>query len=194
MAQFKAFNDKVEVNGQTVLSVVGGMGAFHNAALRILKENGIDNPARDQWYHQQAWLNAFKQIYESIGESTLYSIGRSIPESAEFPPEINDIYKALEAIDVAYHMNHRLGGAVMFDPGTGKMVEGVGHYRYEKISDRSVKITCNNPYPSEFDRGIIAALAEKFKPKDAVSVKVHLDEKQPTRKNGGDSCTYIVTW
>ena len=194
MAQFKAFNDKVEVNGQTVLSVVNGMGAFHNASLRILKENGIDNPVKDQWYPQQAWLNAFRKIHDSIGDSTLYTIGKSIPENAEFPPEIDDIYKALAAIDVAYHMNHRIGGSVMFDPATGTMLEGIGHYQYEKVSDRKVRIICNNPYPSEFDRGIITAMAEKFRPTDARSLKVQLDENEPTRKKGADSCTFMVTW
>ena len=43
MVQFKAFDSKVEVNGQTVLSVVSGMGNFKDIALNVLKENGIDN-------------------------------------------------------------------------------------------------------------------------------------------------------
>jgi hypothetical protein len=54
-------------------------------------------------------------------------------------------------------------------------------------------MVCHNPYPSDFDQGIIYAVARKFAPKgDFPSVK--LDETAPTRKKGGDSCTFLVTW
>lgn len=179
MALYKAYNAKVEVNGETVLSVVSGMGIFKDNALQILKENGIDNPKPGQWYLQQSWLNAFKTIAERIGKTTLYQIGKSIPESAKFPSEINDIHKALSAIDIAYHMNHRNGE--------------IGYYKYEKINERTVKIICQNPYPTDFDKGIIDAMAKKFKPKDSF-VKVTLDEKQLVRNKGAESDTFIVSW
>ena len=194
MAQFRAFNKNVEVNGQTVLSVVEGMGAFRSQAFRILKDHGIDTPVPDKWYSQQAWLDAFKEINDKIGDNTLQSIGKSIPENAQFPPEIDNIHKALAAIDIAYHMNHRLDGKVMFDPTTGKLTEGIGHYQYEKIDDRNGKMVCHNPYPSEFDRGIIMSMARKFKPADARDVKVELDPDKPTRRKSGDSCTFIIAW
>lgn len=194
MAQYTAFNKNVEVNGQTVLSVVDGMGTFRSQSLRILKENGIDNPQPEKWYSQQAWLDAFKEIHDHVGEKTLYSIGKSIPENAKFPPEIDDIHKALAAIDIAYHMNHRINGTVMFNPATGSLTEGIGHYTYKKIDDHHVKMICNNPYPSEFDRGIIMAMAEKFKPSSAKRIRVELDPDQPTRIKGDDSCTFDVSW
>ena len=78
MTQFKAFNKDVEVNGETVLSVVAGMGTFKSTALKILKENGIDEPKPGEWYSQQNWLNAFKEISEKIGEHTLHQIGMAI--------------------------------------------------------------------------------------------------------------------
>ena len=194
MAQFKAFDNNVEVNGQTVLSIVDGMGSYRDTALAILKENGIDSPRKDQWYSQQSWLNAFKKISDSIGKATLFSIGKRIPENAEFPPSINDLQKALAAIDVAYHMNHRINGTIMFDPGTGKMLEGIGHYKLERIDDKTYKMVCKNPYPSEFDRGIIDAMANRFKPEGSAKVKVKIDETQPMREKGADACTYIISW
>jgi hypothetical protein len=179
MAPFKALSPKVEVNGETVLSVVEGMGIFKQRALMILEENGINNPAPGQWYMQQSWLDAFKKISDTIGANTLFQIGRKIPESAKFPPEIDNIHKALAAIDIAYHMNHK-GGEI-------------GHYKYEKIDDHSASITCDNPYPCAFDKGIIQAMADKFKPKGS-SVIVDHDPSKPCKSKGGDSCTYIVKW
>ena len=179
MAQFKAFSSGVEVNGETVLSIVDGMGAFRNKALAILKKNGIEDPKPGQWYLQQAWLDSFKEIADSLGAATLYQIGMKIPENANFPPQVNDPHSGIAAIDMAYHMNHR-GGEI-------------GKYGYEKTGDKSVTSVCPNPYPCDFDKGIIFAMANKFKPPGSV-VKVEHDDSQPCRKKGGESCTYKITW
>ncbi|MBU1151772.1 hypothetical protein KJ632_03005, partial [Patescibacteria group bacterium] len=102
MTQFKAINPNVEVNGQTVLAIANGMGTMKNMGLQILSNNNIDDPKPGKWYPQQDWLNAFKQISEKIGSNTLHQIGKSIPENADFPPDIDNIEKALASIDVAY--------------------------------------------------------------------------------------------
>ncbi len=179
MAQFKAFSPKVEVNGQTVLSVVDGMGAYKATALDILKQNGIDNPQPNHFYSQQAWLDSFKKIAEHFGPSTLLIIGKKIPENATFPPQIDSIEKALAAIDIAYHMNHR-GGEI-------------GHYQFTVTGNQTGKMVCNNPYPCDFDRGIITAMAVRFAPKDT-NPKVTHDDSQPCRKKGANTCTYLITW
>jgi len=193
MASFVAFDAKTMVNGETVNSVLDGMGAFKSMALKILSENGIDNPTAGKWYSQQGWLNAFKAISEKIGQRTLINIGAAIPKNAKFPPQINDIEKALSAIDVAYHMNHQINGKVLFDPTMGKMSEGIGHYTAKKISDREIHVICENPYPCQFDMGIVKEMAEKFKPAGAVLSTIH-DDSKPCRHKGANSCTYIVKW
>jgi len=179
MKTFVASSLNVEVNGETIYSVIDGMGVFKSTAIKILGDNGITDPKPGQWYKQQSWLDAFKSISEKVGNSTLNAIGQKIPENAQFPPEINDVHKALSAIDVAYHMNHRNGE--------------IGNYNYEKAGDRSAKIVCTNPYPDEFDKGIIAQMAKKFAPAGA-NVSVKLDEGSPIRGNGADSTTFVVTW
>ena len=193
MAQFQAIMPGVEVNGQTVLSLANGLGAMKAMGLRLLAENGIKDPVADGWYNQQLWLNAFKQISEKIGALTLYTIGMSIPENAKFPPQINSIHAALAAIDVAFHMNHRLSGMPMFNPANSQLAEGIGHYRYKKISDTKAEISCDNSYPCEFDKGIIEAMAKKFKPANSF-VRVEHDESKGCRKKGGNCCLYTVSW
>ncbi len=190
---FQAINPKVEVNGETVLSVIEGMGFAKTAAITALSDNGIVDPKPGQWYLQQSWLNAFKDISEKIGGATLKSIGKSIPENAQFPPEIDSIEKALFAIDVAYHMNHRLNGKPLFDPATGKMIEGIGHYKAEKKSATVITITCDNPYPDEFDFGIIDTMARKF-PKNATFIKVQQLADCDSRTKGAKSSTFEVSW
>jgi hypothetical protein len=179
MKTFVASSHKVEVNGETIYSIIDGMGVFKTTAIKILGENGIADPKPGEWYSQQSWLNAFKNIAEKVGESTLYNIGQKIPENAKFPPEIKDTHKALSIIDVAYHMNHRNGE--------------IGEYKYEKTGERSTKITATNPYPDEFDKGLIFAMGKKFAPAGS-SVSVKIDDSRPTRSKGSDSTTYLVVW
>jgi hypothetical protein len=189
--QFQAINPKVEVNGQTVLSVVEGMASFKDVAYDILAKHGIKDPKPGEWYNQQNWLDAFKEIAEEIGDFTLNSIGKKIPENADWPPTVNSVETALSSIDIAYHMNHRLDGKVLFNPENGQMKEGIGHYGYEKLEGNNVKMVCDNPYPCDFDKGIIEAAANKFKSGSEI---VTIKQEGDCRKAGKETCTYLISW
>lgn len=181
MAQFIAFDDHVEVNGRTILSVINAMEFGREMRLEILKEHGID-PDPEKWYHQQMWLNVFKSIYHHVGEKTLFMIGRAIPNNAAFPNDIKDLRSALESIDTAYHMNHR-GGEI-------------GYYRLMAFDakQRRAVMECRNPYPSEFDRGIITTMLRIYKPKSYILGACILDQSKETRREGGESCSYLINW
>jgi hypothetical protein len=182
MAQFIAYDPVVKVNGQTILSVVNAMEFGKETRKEILEKHGLVNIEPEGWYDQQKWLDAFREIHDSLGTNTLYIIGKAIPENAKFPPEINSLEKALNAIDVAYHMNHTKGD--------------IGSYKVIEFDDKKRKavMTCSNPYPSDFDRGIINAMLVRFKPKDSLKYSVALDTSKETRINGADSCTYTIGW
>lgn len=179
MNDFKAYSARVEVNGQTILSIVNGMGAMKTLALKYLASAGLTDIEPEGWYSQQAWLDVFSMISQKVGKNTLKAIGKSIPESAKFPPEIQDIHSALASIDVAYKMNHRNGN--------------IGFYNYSKVSDNEAMLHCQNPYPSEFDEGIIEAMAEKFAQPGQLP-RAFLDDGKETRRNGAKSCTFIIKW
>ncbi len=191
MAQFQVFEKGIYVNGQTILAVVNGMPKFKDLAFMILSENGLQNIHVNQWYSMQSWLNAFKTIAEEIGEKTLFEIGKVIPYSADFPSDITTIEKGLKSIDIAYHINHSKNGKdPMYNPQTREMQEGIGHYIFESTGNNSAKIIGSNPYPCEFDRGIISAMAQKYKP--LAIVNIDLDSEN--RKSGGKTTTYIIKW
>jgi hypothetical protein len=185
MAQFKAFSPNVEVNGQTVLSVVNGMGAMASSkkmALSILESNGIIDPNPDGWYSQKHWLDAFNEISDQVGPRTLFLIGKCIPKNASFPPGIDTLHKALISIDKAYHMNHR-GGEI-------------GNYNLTQFDSeaRHVTMICTNLYPCDYDCGIIDQMCQEFKPAGVGLVKVIHDDSKSCRKSGEESCTYNITW
>jgi len=197
--QFRAFEPGIEVNGQTVNAIVDGFRFLKELPSRILLEEGIGKPGPrgivniepDAWYSQEGWLRAFERIAREMGRPNLFAIGLKIPENAKFPPTITDIDKAVASIDVAYHMNHRKHGTVMFDPSRGIMLEGIGHYGYEPRAGKPLIVSrCQNPYPCDFDRGILTAMARRFEKAARVT---HVDE-EPCRERGDESCTYHVTW
>lgn len=195
--EFVAFEKGIEVNGQTVNAVVDGFRAFSGMASDYLAGVGIGEKGPDGlvhlqpdgWYSQEAWLEAFRRISETVGQSVLFQIGQAIPRNAQFPPFVKDAHSAVQAIDVAYHMNHRKAGQVMFDPEKGTMLEGIGHYGYERSADgKTIISVCRNPYPCQFDKGIVTAMARRF---EAKAVVQH-DDKAPCRHKGADACTYLV--
>lgn len=179
MTIYKAFDPLVEVNGETILSFLDGMGPYKDLFTSSLKQNEIDDPEPGKWYLQQSWLNTFKEIAAKTGPATLKRIGGNIPENAKWPPGINTIEAALKSIDTAYHMNHRKGK--------------IGNYAYTPTNDRSGIMVCDNPYPCQFDQGIIEATAKKFAARGEI-VKVVHDASGPCRLNGGESCKYQISW
>lgn len=197
--QFRPFEAGIEVSGDSLGAIVDGFKNYPTVAMKYLSKFGLVKSEPDKapvidrqgWYPLDKWLLAYEGIANEIGYNSLYTIGRKIPENAQFPPHINDIYSAVGSIDVAYHLNHRKNGSVMFDMQTGMMLEGIGHYKSEPVSgENRIICVCENPYPCDFDRGIVSAMAARFEPG---SKTVH-DNDAPCRKKGADSCTYIVWW
>jgi len=197
--QFKPFEEGIEVSGENIGATLDGFKKYPTVAMKNLIKYGIvksrpgEEPKIDRsaWYPMKEWLAAYEGIANEVGFNSLYSIGRSIPENAVFPPHINDIHAAIASIDIAYHLNHRKNGVVMFNPANGEMLEGIGHYGFEPVpNENRIVCVCENPYPCDFDRGIISAMAGRFMPE---AKTVH-DSESVCRKKGADSCTYIVWW
>jgi hypothetical protein len=190
MAAYRIDNKNIKVLGASIKAFIDGLGFYKEVGLQILQKHGIVDPQSDQWYSLQANLDAYRELEMTVGNSTLFVIGEKIPKNAGFPAEIDSIEKALASIDIAYHMNHSLDGKVMFDPATGQMTEGIGHYHFEKTGENQARITCDNPYPTYFDEGIIFAIAQRFKEASFV----RLEEGPITRSQGGDKDVYLIQW
>lgn len=172
----------VEVSGHAIASVLAAMEFTRSRAMKILAEQGIPVFQPEDWYPLQNTVNAYHALGEKIGLNTLKEAGRRIPATAKFPPTIDSVESALRSLEVAYQMNHR-----------GQVGDNIGHYRFEPRSERSGSMVCDNPYPCDFDQGIIEALCERFRPPGPVWPRVEHDPKS-CRKSGEASCTYLVQW
>ena len=183
MTPYETFDRDVEVNGRTVLSIVEkGMGRFSDAyrerAIAALAEAGIRDPSPDEWYPQQAWLDAFETIATDLQPHVLDRLGEQLPDVADWPQESATVSGGLRGIDEAYRRNHR-GGEI-------------GEYRFERIDERAGEVTCHTPYPCPFDRGLIRGVATEHAPVDSF---VFIEETgTDCRREGGEACTYTVYW
>lgn len=196
--QYKPREPGIEVLGATVVAFLTGFQHFPHVASRYLSKFGIVPPGKDlsaveptKWYPQAAVLATYEAIANEIGGNTLYGLGAQMVRATPVPPEVRDLAAVLRYLDAGYHLHHRKNGVVMFDPATGRQLEGIGHYAYKRQGDeRKILVVCDNPYPCDFDRGIVTALVTRFEPRGTA---VH-DEQSPCRKRGGDSCTFVVKW
>ena len=196
--QFRSFEPGVEVFGASVGAFVDAFKLFPSMILKCLVKHGIGTQVganveidRNRWYSQESWLAAWEEIATKVGPRACFQIGRQVPRHAVFPPSVTDVESAIASIDIAYHMNHRKNGKPLFDPGTGKRGTGIGTYGFEPIrGERRVKSVCENPYPCDFDRGLLTEVATRF---DAQARVTH-DDGAACRSKGANSCTYVVSW
>ncbi|WP_394838416.1 serine/threonine protein kinase [Pendulispora rubella] len=176
-------------------------GGMTDAAHRILAEHGLGRftdtdwfiPDTRLWWPMDRHVAATHALIEAVGPIKGMDIGKRAEKFVELPPDpmMHNIYATLEAIDVAYHLNHRRNGIPMFDVASGRMADGIGHYhrRGKGDSEQSIVMECENPYPCEMDHGIILGFARRFQP---LAVVEH--EPGRCRKTGADSCVYHVSW
>ena len=188
----------VEVHGQDILSFVDALGTFSSLGKRLLQDlkvgtlsDGAYRIIPGRWYPLADKIRILQAVKERVGPATLRLVGEKIPANAVFPPAITDIHKAIACVDTAYHMNHRKDGRPMFDEKTGKNTEGIGHYGYAEVpGEKRIISVCDSPNLSEYDEGILHAMARRFEP----AAQVELDPRKPTRREGGASCTFVVSW
>ncbi|MDY7225950.1 hypothetical protein [Hyalangium rubrum] len=195
MIPFNEFKG-IEVSGRNVLGLVQAFGQFKSIASQILLAEGLGRKGSDglvvvdtqSWYPFDAFLRAFARASQQMGDSVLHQIGVSVMKTVEWLPTIKDVKTMMEAMDASYHMQHRKNGRPMWDPTTGHIKEGIGHYKWKPRPDGSMEVESNNPYPCAFDKGLLFGGMRRL---NATGSILH-DEMSPCRKKGHASCIYIV--
>lgn len=182
MAQYETFDQDIEARGATILALENALSRFseqyRTRAREALNEYGIEDPDSDAWYPQEAELNALETIAEELEPHILDRLGEQIPDAADWPGEISSVEDGLRSINEAYHRNHRGGD--------------IGYYQFDKTAESRGVVECHNPYPCQFDRGLIRAVAKEHSPVESF---VFVEEQsEECRRRGADTCTYTVHW
>jgi hypothetical protein len=173
-------SNRIEVYGRSVQALVNAMEFLKLKAQRVLASHGIQTLEPEQWYPMKSVLESFEDILKQVGPHTTRAIGHAVPKNAAFPPHIDSFESALQSLDQAYRMNHR---------GTGD----IGSYRFLPGLNRTATVVCDNPYPCEFDQGIMEALYDRFPPKGSFRMRID-HEGSSCRAKGAHACTYVLKW
>jgi hypothetical protein len=187
-----------QVIGRSIQSIMAAFGSFTLVASKFLLEEGIGTPDEtmvaqidpDAWYPLDRWVRVFDRVHGEFGNFTVRQVGMQIPKHVQIPPQFVDAASAIQLLDIGYHMNHGINGVPLFNPATGEMKEGIGHYRATgKAADK--KFTCESdvPFPCAFDEGLVLALVQRFTPSAIVT-----HDKGGCRMKGAKSCLYHITW
>jgi len=133
---------------------------------------------------------ATNELVALVGPRKAFEIGMNIVDHAVHPPGATDIISAMQIFDAGYHLNHLKDGVPMFDPATGTMVEGIGHYKCTYTSKHRLVMEVDVAYDCDLDRGIIQGWARQF---ERSALVTHI-EPLVCRKNRSPRCRYEVSW
>ncbi|MEM9953922.1 MAG: hypothetical protein AAF846_20095 [Chloroflexota bacterium] len=164
--------------GASIKSVFAAMGSRVEP---ILEKNNLANVESDKWYPQQDYLNVYNDLEadDSSVMSDLVSIGMKILDEAQFPPDIDNIEKALLSMDAYYKLNNR---------------DAYGGWQVE-IDEKSATCTSTTPFPTDLEYGILYAMARRFAGQGKhVAVKYQNTVIRNQRKGHDAPCVYLVTW
>ena len=175
----------VTVNGETIRMVLDGADALpedqRDEVRAIFDANGLGDVDADTWYAQEAWLTALREVGTTVGRQALRSLGRHVPKTAVWPPDVTTVPDAIASINDAYRLNHR-GPAL-------------GAYTFQRAADRRGRVTTTTPYPCPFDVGLGEGVIREFSPMVTTTALAFVEEVgDPCRKAGGEQCTYTVRW
>ncbi len=164
-----------KVKGDSLSSVVEGVSrlsdVYRKRVIDVLDSHGIPEPQPGEWYSLEDAIAALDDLVDAIGPRTVKTIGKEIPETVEWPPEIEGVEAGLGALDDVYQMHHK---------------GDVGYYEFEKIGGTSGRMVCETPYPASMDQGIVEGIVKKFNDSGAF-VEVERDEAASER-------TFDVSW
>jgi hypothetical protein len=173
---------RCEVWGGSLLGVAHGLegvGVPWDQVLGLLAAAGIQQLEAEGWYSLESYLAFLAKVGAAHGREALRAMGRAIPDTSRFPPELEDVERALRLLDVAYQVNHR-GGPI-------------GRYHLRHIEPGRAEMCCENPYPCDLDLGILERLVERFGQGGAKRGVLHRPGPE-CRRRGAQSCIFDLRW
>jgi hypothetical protein len=189
-----------QILGANVQVIMDGFGTFTLLASKMLLEAGLGvaDPDTglavlqpDKWYPLDSFLRAFDRIGAEFGELTVRTSGLHINKKASVPGDVlSDIHQTFTILDQGYHFNHAKNGVPMFNPQTGQMTEGIGHFTTRPgPNKRELMCEIDTPYPCAFDEGIVRGFAQRFDPMSRVT-----HDPKICRKKGHKACLIHISW
>lgn len=197
MPPLKKSIEGVEVRKEVI---VGIQEVLNQKSIQLknlsLKSFGLDLEENKAWYPLENLLKLFTYIEKNCSPSILQRIGAEVAKKAKWPDTTQNAEEAIRSINLAYHMNHRRDEQELFDYEKGEIIEGyIGHDILEIDHKKEVaNFICGSFYPSDFNLGMAKQVLKIFGNNFIAALSVKIDKSQPSRKTGGETCTYNINY
>jgi len=104
----------------------------------------LEDLSPDKFILVQRWLDALREIQETVGPNLVHRCGMAIMQNALFPPQFDTLDAMFANMDAIYYVNHR---------------GNVGHYHTRRRNEGVWEIRCETPYPRQFERGVVEGVS-----------------------------------
>jgi len=183
MAEYKVSPDAELIGGMLYALWAAFPKDFQEIIKKILAGHGIEEIVQERWYHFQSILDALKEIEDKFGHHLLRQVGEQAATLAPIPPEITTLKACLLSLNTTLSRICRgggIGGYEVSEEGTGQ-----GFTRYV--------VTASTPFPCSLTNGYLEGYANRFKASENKEVVMRHDEERPCRRDGAETCTYIIS-
>jgi hypothetical protein len=172
--EFVCADRRAVVRAANVRATLDAFSLVPSIGRRIIARHRLqlDDLTPEKFVPVQTWLNALKEIQQTVGVGVVREVGARIIENADFPPQFSTVESILESLDTIYHMNHR-----------GE----VGHYHFARRRDAFV-VRCETPYPQHFEWGLLEGICRNR----AAGGKRYAVSFEPAPPGGDLTCTLTV--
>jgi hypothetical protein len=184
MTEYKVSSPNAELLGGMIYSLWTAFPeGFQDMIKKVLAKHGTVDVVPENWYRLQPVLDALKEIEGSHGHYLLRDVGQQAAERAPVPPEIGSLKAVLFSLNPTLHKFHRGGNVGGYEVKEEQTTQGLTRYQ----------VIASTPYPCSLTGGYLEGFAKRFGASDWKEVLVRHDEASPCRRQGAETCTYILT-
>lgn len=120
---------------------------------KLIAENiTVIDPAG--WYPTRIEL----EVLAALSPEEEYCAGWDIPDFVKLPRSEN-ILAAFHALDIGYHLNHKLNGQLMYDTQQWRIVDGIGNFTARADGSRACIVQAPGPFSAHFNYGLVTRVA-----------------------------------
>jgi hypothetical protein len=182
MAEFVSFDPESEVSGSNIQLVIKAHRALGFDIAACLSKHKLNRVQPNDWVNLQTYLDCLKDIQQEFSYYysfySLIAIGTKVIDYAMGIPNPHKSDTNFEPLNNFYQLRHR--------------GMDVGEYSQEFLSEKHLRVTARNPYPSDFDYGLVWGMA-RMRVSNGQVLRV-IRAESPSRRKGDASCVYDLIW
>lgn len=163
-----------EYSGAALRSFILGLSGSEAIVKKLLADMGVDDIDPNAWYEFDWAISVYYKVEAEIGRAALIEVGRTMIETATYPPEIDSIQKLLPGFGAWFALNAR-------GPNVGTIT-----CTFE--DENSATLDWSAGGPCSLGLGIIEGACARY------GIKPLIEHGEGCRDTGASTCILHVSW